>query len=103
MDTIRFPLRFDETNGGMVFLDEGTDDYYRQLLSIAARTEQGTHPVIPDFGVMDPTFKTIDRGQFLLSAAHYVPEIQVTSVETLLDEGSGENAITFSFMQRSGS
>ncbi|MBF83017.1 MAG: hypothetical protein CL489_00930 [Acidobacteria bacterium] len=99
MDAMKFPLRFNETNGGLAMTEEGTDDYYRQLLSVAARTEPGAHPITPEFGIMDPTFKSIDRGQFLFAAARFVPEIEVVSVETTLT-GDGANIVNFSFIKR---
>ena len=97
---MKFPLSFSETTGGYTALLEGHDDYYRQLLAIAARTEPGVHPLTPDFGIMDPTFKSIDRGQFLLQAGRYVPEIQIISIETELDIENGTNIVNFSFKQR---
>ena len=97
---MKFPLSFTETTGGYTTLVQGTDDYYRQLLAVAARTEPGGHPLTPDFGIMDPTFKSIDRGQFLTQAARYVPEIKIMSIETELDIENGTNIVNFSFTQR---
>ena len=74
---MKFPLSFTETTGGYTTLVEGDDDYYRQMLAVAARTEPGVHPLTPDFGIMDPTFKSIDRGQFLIHEGRYVPEINI--------------------------
>ena len=101
MDAMKFPLKFNETYGGLVMTEERTDDYYRQILSIAARTEPGELPLTPDFGVMDPTFKSIDRGQFLFAAARFVPEIEILSVETFINEEDGQNIVNFSFIKRS--
>lgn len=97
MDCIKFPISYDST--GLVKLVDGTNDYYKQLLSICARTEPGVSPLFPDFGVFDPTFVTADNGQFLINAARYVPEIQVGTVETYID-GQGEMSVTFSFTRR---
>lgn len=101
MDAMKFPLKFNETNGGLVMTEERTDDYYRQILSIAARTEPGELPLTPAFGVMDPTFKSIDRGQFLFAAARFVPEIEILSVETFMNEEDAQNIVNFSFIKRS--
>ena len=65
-----------------------------------ARTEAGTHPLTPDYGVQDPTFKTIDRGQFLIHAGRYVPEIKIISVETSINEEDGSNEVNVSFVRR---
>ena len=97
---MKFPVSFTETNGGYQSLGRNEDDYYKQLLSVIARTELGTHPLTPDYGVMDPTFKVADRGQFLFQAGRYVPEIKVISVETNIDEDDGLNEISVSFTRR---
>jgi len=100
MDSMKFPIRFDQTNGGCVKLRQGSDDYYRQLLTIAARTEPASLPLTPSFGVMDPTFKVIERGQFLFSAARFVPEVDITSIETRIEEADGSMIVNFGFRQR---
>lgn len=97
---MKFPMSFTESSGGYETLARGSDNYYRQLLSVAARTEPATHPLTPDFGVMDPTFRSVDRGQFLLQASRFVPEIEVVSIETDLDIENGTNIVNFSFIQR---
>ena len=101
MDAMKFPLKFNETNGGLVMTEEGTDDYYRQFLSVAARTEPGELPLTPSFGVMDPTFKSIARGQFLSAAARCVPEIEIMTINSFLNEEDGQNIVNFSFIKRS--
>tara|TARA_Y100000310_G_scaffold137861_2_gene136798 strand:+ start:691 stop:1002 length:312 start_codon:yes stop_codon:yes gene_type:complete len=101
MDSMKFPIRFDQTNGGCVKLRHRSDDYYRQLLTIAARTEPASQPLTPSFGVMDPTFKSVERGQFLFSAARFVPEVDITSIETRLEEADGTMIVNFGFRQRS--
>ena len=98
---MKFPPAFTETNGGYQSLSDDQDEYYKQLLSVIYRNEPGTHPLTPDYGVQDPTFKTVDRGQFLVQAGRYVPEIKILSVETFINEADGLNELSVSFMQRS--
>ena len=97
---MKFPPSFTETNGGFQSLSPNEDEYYKQLLSVIARTEAGTHPLTPDYGVQDPTFKTIDRGQFLIHAGRDVPEIKIISVETSINEEDGSNEVNVSFVRR---
>lgn len=94
MDMIQFPLKFDST--GLKKLQEGSSDYYSQLLSISILTEPLTHPMTPQFGSYDPTFRTIDKGLFILNAARYVPEVRITELITEQDIDSKIN-VTFSF------
>lgn len=97
MDCLKFPISYDAS--GLAKLVEGSDEYYKQLLSICARTEPGVSPLFPSFGVYDPTLLMADRGQFLINAARYVPEVQIGTVETLMTDG--EMAISFTFTRRS--
>ena len=98
---MKFPPAFTETNGGYQSLSDDQDEYYKQLLSVISRTEPGTHPLTPDYGVQAPTFKTVDRGQLLVRAGRYVPEIKILSVENFINEADGLNELSVSFMQRS--
>jgi hypothetical protein len=94
MDSIKFPLKFDST--GLVKLTDGSDDYYSQLLTIAILTEPLTHPFSPRFGVYDPAFGGIDRGLFILNAARFVPEVEITAISSTVDNSGTVNA-AFSF------
>lgn len=97
MDSMKFPIQYDVF--GFKKLADGTDDYYKQILSISALTEPNTLKLTPDFGVYDPTFNMADRGQFIINASRYVPEIQILSVENNIDN-SGNSSISFSFRRR---
>lgn len=95
MDTIAFPVTFDST--GFKKLTEGSDDYYRQLLTLTMLTEPGSLPLTPEFGVNDPSFDTIDRGLFLAQAAEFVPEVQLGEVKVEVNPINGQSEITFTF------
>lgn len=98
MDSLKFPLEFDIS--GLKKLQDGSDDYYKQMLSISALTEPNVLRITPDFGVYDPTFNMADRGQFIINASRYVPEIQILQVENNID-ARGDSTISFSFRRRS--
>lgn len=97
MDCLKFPISYDSS--GFVKLVDDSDEYYKQLISICARTEPGVSPLFPDFGVLDPTFMVADRGQFVINAAKYIPEIEVGLVEAFIDD-RGSTAISFTFSRR---
>jgi len=99
MDTIKFPIRFE--SGGVELLREGTEDYYAQLLTIALLTEPRSLPYSPLFGVNDPTFTSIDRGLFVLNAARFIPEVEITSVSTN-QKNDGTTGVSFSFVITEG-
>lgn len=97
MDTLKIPLEYGRD--GFTHVTDETDDYYKQLLSITARTEKGISPLFPDFGVQDPTFNIVDNGIFLVNASKYIPEIILTNIDNNIDE-QGNNFIKFNFTRR---
>lgn len=99
MATIKFPIEF-RSDGGLVVLEEGGTDYYRQLLAFTALTEPGTHPYTPSFGVYDPSFRALDRGAFMMQAARFIPEIVITSVTGVVDQNEGRTALKVAFERR---
>lgn len=88
MDTLKFPLRF-TADGEIKKLREGTDDYYKQMLSVCILTEPFILPLTPDFGTADPTFSSLPPTQLILSAVKYVPEVKIVSVDSSQDEELG--------------
>jgi len=99
MNTIKFPIRFG--SDGLELLRDGSEDYYAQLLTMAILTEPRTHPYSPFFGVNDPSFTSIDRGLFILNAARYVPEVEITSL-SVNTKTDGTAGVSFSFVITEG-
>ena len=97
MDTIKFPIQFDST--GLAKLSEGGSDYYKQLLTLAILTEPGRHPLTPSFGINDPVFTTLDKGQFVIQAARYVPEVIITGIDAELS-AEEDVSVVFGFKVR---
>jgi hypothetical protein len=97
MDTIKFPIQFDNT--GLSKLVEGSSDYFKQLLTLAIITEPGRHPLTPSFGIYDPSFTSLDKGQFVIQAARYVPEVAITGIDAELSIEE-EVSVVFGFKVR---
>jgi hypothetical protein len=95
MDTIRFPCSFNVT--GYSKLEEGSYDYYKQLLTVSLLTQPGDNPLTPEFGVNDPSFQGFDGGLFIYNAARYVPEVEIKELRTTVNEGNGQYSVVFSF------
>ena len=97
MDTICFPIKFDTT--GLVKHPRGSNAYLSQILTLSILTEPGVHPFGMDYGIWDPTFTSLDKGRFVIQAAHYVPEVVITAINTELDH-EGKMAISFGYRKR---
>lgn len=96
MPTLKYPFQYD-SNGSFVVLDEESDELFSQLLSMCALTEPGTFPYSPTFGVFDPTFRTIDRGTYMIQASRFVPEIVVTEIDGSVNSDTGETTLKVSY------
>ena len=99
MDMMKFPIKFDRT--GLQKHADGSQDYYAQILSIAIQTEPRTHVFSPTFGVLDPSFRGIDRGVFVLNASRFVPEVKITGLRTDIDPNGNSLKVEFSFKIKS--
>jgi len=95
---IKFPISFGKN--GFAKLIDGSHDYYTQLLSIAILTEPQTHPFSPRFGAFDPSFIGIDKSLFVLTAAKFVPEVEIISVNSEFDESNGNVNVSFEFRRK---
>lgn len=97
MDSIAFPIKF--TESGLKTLKMGSYDYYKQILTISLLTEQGEHPITPDFGVFDPTFIPVEPEDFILNAARFVPEVEISNINPTRNNDGSLN-VEFSFKVR---
>ena len=95
MDCLSFPIKFE--SGGLTKLTDGSYDYFRQILTISLLTEPGENPLTPEFGVIDPSFNPVEPADFILNAAKFVPEIQVTSINSSIDKATSSISAEFSF------
>lgn len=96
MPTLKYPFEYGP-DGSFAVLEEESDDLYSQLLSICALTEPGTFPYSPTFGVFDPTFRTIDRGTYMIQASRFIPEIVITEIDGTVNSDTGETTLKVAY------
>ena len=96
MANLKFPFDY-QADGSLVTVPSDSDEFYSQILPVCALTEPGTYPFTPGFGVFDPSFRTIDRGSYIIQASRFVPEILVTNVEGEFSEFTGKTSLKVSF------
>jgi hypothetical protein len=95
MDTFEFPMTFEQN--GIKKLEEGSYDYFKQMLTISLLTEPGEHPLTPEFGVLDPSFMPIEPADFVLNAAKFIPEVEIITINPSIDSSNGGIVVDFSF------
>lgn len=99
MDILKFPLSFN-ADGSMVKLDQGSEGYFKQLVSFALLIEPYSLPLSPDFGTYDPAFMKTYPEMLAISASKFIPEITVTSVADNFNEGGGKIQATFIYEEK---
>lgn len=95
MDSLEFPIKFEQK--GIRVLQEGSYDYFKQMLTISLLTEPGEHPITPEFGVLDPSFTPIEPADFVLNAARFIPEVEIITITPSVDKNDGGLIVDFSF------
>jgi hypothetical protein len=95
MDTFEFPIKFEQK--GIKKLEDGSYDYFKQMLTISLLTEPGEHPITPEFGVLDPSFTPIEPADFVINAAKFIPEVEIITINPSIDKTDGGVVVDFSF------
>jgi hypothetical protein len=96
MDMLSLPLTF--SNGSAKLFTDGTDEYYAELLSRIMQIEPGEFPISIFFGVPDPTFSGLNKATLAELASQYVPEVELTDIESIISEDNlGEETLMIYF------
>lgn len=68
---------------------QDSDAYKAQQIKAFLRTEKGERPIMPDFGMNEPTFNTFDSGEFFDSFLNFYSSqtLEITEVKVLETSG----------------
>jgi hypothetical protein len=94
MNILKFPISFDN-DGSISKLPEGSDAYFKQLISFCILTEPASLPLTPDFGVYDPVFSKVSPEKLALSASKFIPEVQIQSLGGTINSNDGTISVKF--------
>lgn len=76
MDLISHPFRL-EANGGIATVVDGTDDAYAEGIAVLVLTRKGERPLVPDFGMTEPTFDDVDLAELNVALDDFGPPVEV--------------------------
>lgn len=77
---LSFPFRLAPL-GSVVKVDEGSQDYDIEMVAAHLLTRRGERPMVPNFGIDDPTFRTPDAADLSASLNLYGPDVDVQGYE----------------------
>ncbi len=84
---LSYPLSLDYNRFNTVLQD--TDTYKAQQIKGFLRTEKNERPLLPDFGMNEPTFHEFDSGEFFDSFLNFYSSQTLELTEVKVLESSG--------------
>lgn len=78
---LSFPFRIG-ANGAAVTRQEDTSDYYRELLAQMIATHPGERPMVPEYGLNDPTYAELDAQELVSKVNIFGPPVNIISIQT---------------------
>ena len=99
MDSLKFPITFNN-DGSLTKLAEGSDEYFKQLVSFCLLTEPNSLRLTPDFGVFDITFNKLAPEALAISVNKFIPEIQIKNIKGSLAEDDGTLTVSFVYNRK---
>lgn len=76
---LAYPVRLDP-NGAFATLEDG-EEYYAQELAGLVMTEPGERPLVPEYGVEDPTFGEMDQLSIQSKVDMFGPPVELGDLE----------------------
>lgn len=91
---LSFPFRI--AGGKAVHVEESSDAGRAEMLAVLLSTRIGERPMVPGYGVTDPTFDELDAGEVAAGVALYGPAVVITGVDTVFTDAASMD-VTVSF------
>jgi phage baseplate assembly protein W len=79
MQIFSFPFRL-QPNGRVATVEQGSDAGDVEAVAMLLLTRLGERPLVPSFGIPDPTFNTLDEHDVIAAVATFLPGVTVRSV-----------------------
>lgn len=76
---ISFPFRLSAV-GQVVTRQDFTNEYYAEELGCLVGTIPGERPLVPTYGLTDPTFQAVDANEIAAKAALFGPPVRIVRV-----------------------
>lgn len=96
MDVLAFPFRLD-SSGGAALVVQGSEAHLAQQAFQFVNTRPGQLPLAPLYGLDDPTFRVVDKGEIITGLAVFHPEIDVVDVDVRAADADGTYYIGIEF------
>lgn len=89
---ISHPFRL--VGGDVVTVDDGGIDHAAEAVAVTVLTEKGSRPLVPDFGLTDPTFAALDVAELQAVLRTFGPERVTVALEDSHHPTDSRQALT---------
>lgn len=98
---ISFPFRI-APNGSAVTRPDDTPEYYAEEITQMVATRVGERPLVPGFGIADPTFSYLDPNELAIKCGTYAIPVRIVDVETqIVGDGKQDVLVTYAPLDNS--
>lgn len=73
MRLLSYPFRLTPA-GDVATVEDGTEDAAAEDLAILILTRKGERTLVPDYGITDPTFQSLNLAEVAVGVADYGPD-----------------------------
>jgi hypothetical protein len=91
---LSFPLRL-SAGGYMATVEDDTDDAYIDQLVAMCLTRPEERPMVPGFGINDPTFDSIDAASIAIQVEMFGPPVSITDVQVVATSDTAQEVTVF--------
>jgi hypothetical protein len=74
--------------GAVAVVEQDSDQGHAEQLAVLCLTRIGERPLVPGFGITDPTFAGIDPTEIVAGLAEHGPAVTLTDVQAQFEDDS---------------
>jgi phage baseplate assembly protein W len=75
-------------NGTVATVEQASDQGHKEQVAVLILTAVGERPMVPGFGVTDPTFNLLDPAEIAAGITAYGPDVRVIGVHVEFESDS---------------
>jgi hypothetical protein len=101
MDVLAFPFRIDP-NGQVPLVTQGSEAHLAQQAYQFVSTRPGEVTLAPAYGLYEPMFRIVNKGEIITGMAQFHPDVDLVSVDIRATPAEGTYHIGIEFGARTG-
>lgn len=96
MDVLAFPFRF-QANSAVALVEQGSEAHLAQQAFQFVNTRVNELPLAPTYGLEDPIFRIVEKGEIITGLSVFHPDIDIVSVDVRFSDTEGTYYIGIEF------